>query len=113
MNLTYGTMPASRASNGRPRSARTRRSGLLALLLAVFLTGQVSALVHEFEHVLHQHDAPCALHVAAEHLAMASVPVPGNAVMPVPATRAASPSLVEPPPASVRPSGARAPPLLS
>ena len=53
------------------------RSPLIRLLLLVaFFAAQVSALAHEYEHVFHQHDEPCAQHVLADQLAKAPAPPP-------------------------------------
>jgi hypothetical protein len=72
---------------------------------------QATALAHEIQHVAHQHDAPCGLHIAADHLAMAPAPEPALAVVvdPVTASLPASlDALIAPPP---RCSEARAPPV--
>jgi hypothetical protein len=87
-----------------------RRRVVPVLLAALFVVTHAAALAHELEHVFHQHDVPCALHEAAEHLAMVSPPAPPAAVGPAP-----SPGLM-PRPATLVPrpafrsSGARAPP---
>jgi hypothetical protein len=59
---------------------------LRVLLMAVFVVVQVTALSHEFEHVMHRHDAPCGLHVAADHLVIVSAPEPARLVGPAPST---------------------------
>jgi hypothetical protein len=94
------------------RPSRLGRLGLHALLVAVFITVQATALSHEIEHVLHQHDAPCGLHVAAEHLVIVSAPEPALAVPLVPAVDGVSFALGLLQPPLARPSPARAPPLL-
>ncbi|HEY7870913.1 MAG TPA: hypothetical protein VIF59_16890 [Methylomirabilota bacterium] len=96
------------ASRTHPR----RLAALAAIVAFCFLAGQSSALAHEIEHVLRLHDAPCALHVAADHLVMASAAEPTPAV-----TLAPSPGSAGPPaPARLArpfsPTEARAPPLL-
>jgi hypothetical protein len=94
-------------------SGMTFRRDLSALLLAVFMSVQATAVAHELHHVLGHHDASCGLHVAADHLAM--VPAPEAALTQPPGPVAgAVPSALDvllPPPS--RPSGARAPPLPS
>jgi hypothetical protein len=60
------------------------RRGLHTLLVLVFIVVQATALAHEIQHVLHLHDGPCGLHVAADHLAMAPAPEPAPAVDPAP-----------------------------
>ncbi len=86
------------------------RVGLRLLLMAVFVAVQVTALSHEFEHVVHRHDAPCGLHVAADHLVIVSAPEPAPAVGLAPATGDVSRSTGAPLSPPVRPRGARAPP---
>jgi hypothetical protein len=73
---------------------------------------QVTALTHEFAHASGEHEAPCGLHDAAEHLAMA--PAPDVALgVPIPLVTAAAARGFDPlPPVSVRGSAARAPPPL-
>jgi hypothetical protein len=100
--------PSPRAN---PRS-RARRC-LHVLLVIAFFAVQVSALAHEIQHVLHQHDAPCGLHVAADQLAMALALVPALASAPAPATDLAPLPVAIHPSSTARPSGARAPPRLS
>jgi hypothetical protein len=95
----------------RPLGPRPR--GLHALLLALFLVTQVTALAHELEHVFHQHDAPCALHVVAEHLALVAPADPTPAVERAPVTGVAPLPLLVVAGRPARPSGARAPPRLS
>ena len=56
----------------------------VALLAIIAITSQVTALAHEFEHVLHQHEAPCALHVAADHVTIVTSPIPPLAATPTP-----------------------------
>jgi hypothetical protein len=94
------------------RVPRLARLALLTLLVATFVAVQATALAHEFEHVLHQHDAPCGLHVAAEHLVIVSVPAPALAAPLAPSTGAIAFAIGSLPPLSARPSCARAPPLL-
>jgi hypothetical protein len=100
--------PAGRS----PGSPMIGRCLLLCLLVVLFVATQETALAHELEHVAHQHAEPCALHDAAEHLAMASAPGPGAAVALLPACSPAGPAPLASPPLPVPPSGARAPPLL-
>jgi hypothetical protein len=77
----------------------------------VFVVVQATALAHEIQHVLHLHDGPCGLHVAADHLAMAPAPEPGLATELAPTVEQVlsclSARLFRP----ARPSEARAPPL--
>jgi hypothetical protein len=97
---------------GNP-SVQPKRSLLVvhAVLAALFIVVQATALAHEIKHVTHQHDAPCGLHVVADHLAMAPAPEPALAVVveplaaPLPASLDA---VIAPPP---RCSEARAPPV--
>jgi hypothetical protein len=89
---------------------RPRCRGVLALLVALFVSTQITALAHEIEHVLDQHGAPCALHVVAEYLAMASPPGPTLAVAPAPGPDAAPQSIAVATGRPACPSGARAPP---
>jgi hypothetical protein len=89
------------------------RPGLNTLILAVFITVQATALAHEWEHVLGQHEAPCGLHVIADHLVMAPAPEPVPAVALAPAAGPVSSPTDVLLPAPAHPSGARAPPLLS
>jgi hypothetical protein len=81
-----------------------------AWLVVVFLATQVTALSHEFEHVLHRHDVPCALHVAADHLMMIGVPEPGPAVVLIPLASELSAPHVARTPLRPRSTAARAPP---
>jgi hypothetical protein len=67
----------------RPARSWARRS-LHTLLVLVFVVVQATALAHEIRHVLHLHDGPCGLHVAADHMAMAPAPEPVLAVEPAP-----------------------------
>jgi hypothetical protein len=85
---------------------------LAALLAAAFVTAQSAALAHEIEHVLHLHDAPCALHLAADHLPMAPAPaLPPTVTAPV-SPRFECPAVFALPVPPAFPSAARAPPLL-
>jgi len=85
---------------------------LITLLVAMLVATQAMALAHELEHVAHAHEKPCALHDAAENLAMASAPGPEPTVELLPVRRTAAPVLVAPPQIPSHPSDARAPPLL-
>jgi hypothetical protein len=78
----------------------------------MFAVVQTAALAHEIQHVLHQHDGPCGLHVVADHLAMASAPAPSLAVV-APAIDQLlwSPGNRRSP--SAQSSSARSPPILS
>jgi hypothetical protein len=92
---------------------RQRRHWWPSLLVIVcFFTVQAVALSHEVQHLTGQHDAPCGLHDAAEHVAMATAPEPALAVVPAPvADRVSStPDVVQTRP--THPSEARAPPVL-
>lgn len=97
------------ASRRRPRPL----ASLATVLAVMFASAQGTALAHEIEHVLHLHEAPCALHVAADHLVMAPAPEPEPAVTLAPAS-GAEPSILHAVPARpARPSAARAPPRRS
>jgi hypothetical protein len=74
---------------------------------------QVTALTHELAHASGEHDAPCGLHIAADHLAMA--PAPEVALgAPIALANAAAPGGFDGlPPLPVRWSEARAPPRLT
>jgi hypothetical protein len=89
------------------RALRRARPPLLAALL---LAAQLTALAHEPAHVAGEHDEPCAPHVLAEHLAMASAPAPAPPVAwrPAIAAERAAPGIAPAPP--LAPRGARAPP---
>lgn len=50
------------------RAASVKLRRLAALAAAAFLAAQAAALAHEFDHALHKHNAPCALHLYADHL---------------------------------------------
>jgi hypothetical protein len=82
------------------------------LVLVMFAVVQTAALAHEIHHVLQQHDAPCGLHVVADHLVMASAPAPSPAVV-APAIDPLwwSPADRRSPP--TQSSGARSPPVPS
>jgi hypothetical protein len=89
----------------------SRSAPVFCVLLAiVFVATQVTVLSHEFAHLLHQHDAPCALHVAADHLTMVAPPEPAMAVAPVSVAGALSPPRVILLPFRAGPTEARAPP---
>lgn len=94
------------------RTASRRLGALAATVAVLFLVAQSAALTHEIEHVLHLHDAPCALHVAADHLVMASAPGPTLSAGLAPSLHSESPSLHARPAPPASPSPARAPPLL-
>jgi hypothetical protein len=85
--------------------------GVPWLLAVALLVVPATALGHELEHVLHQHDDPCGLHVAAEHLAMAITPGPAAAAGPRLAL-ASPPSPPAPGSPARRPGGSRGPPVL-
>ena len=98
----------------RQRSiARTARPILLFLLAAVLIATQVTALAHEIQHVSHEHEGPCALHVAADHLAMASPPAAISSVPFAAEGCAASLAVTVAAQDSTLPHSARAPPVLS
>jgi hypothetical protein len=91
-----------------------RRASLLGgLLVVLFVVVQVTALTHELAHASGEHDAPCGLHVAADHLVMAPAPdVPLGA--PIALANAAAPGGFDAlPPVPVRWNDARAPPRLA
>jgi len=93
------------------RLAPWRRPGVPLLLVVLFVAVQVTALCHEFEHIAHRHDAPCGLHVVADHQMFASAPDPALPVAPAPAVRRASARPSDPPALPPRPHGARASPI--
>lgn len=96
----------------RTVSRLVTRSGLRTLLVVAFVTAQITALSHELEHVVGKHNAPCALHVAAEHLVMAAAPEPATVTLLTPVTGPSAPAVHVTRPAPERPRTARAPPLL-
>jgi hypothetical protein len=99
------TLTASRPSR--------RGAAVAAFVLAlIFLVTQATALAHEMEHMLHQHDAQCVLHLAVEHLVMVAAPEPEPVVAPAPVILATFPLLLAPPVRPAHPRAARAPPLL-
>lgn len=108
MHHTRRPVLTPRATPGRSLTSPL----LITLLVAVLVASQAVAVSHEVEHVAHAHEGPCALHDAAEHLAMASAPGPAPAVELLPARQPATPLLVASPQIPSRPSDARAPPLL-
>jgi hypothetical protein len=73
---------------------------------------QFTALAHEIAHVSGEHDGPCGLHVAADHLVMGPAPDVALGASVAPADLAPG-ALDVLPPAPVRWSGARAPPRLA
>lgn len=89
------------------------RRGLYTLLGLVFVVVQATALAHEVQHVLHLHDGPCGMHVAADHLAMAPAPEPAMAIELAPAIEQVLSCVGGPLLLSARLSEARAPPFLS
>jgi hypothetical protein len=88
------------------------RRALQTLLVVVFFAVQAAAVSHEMQHVLHQHDAPCGLHVAADHLVLVVAPPLATAIVLAPA--AATVPLLSGPPLSSPASStdARAPPSI-
>ena len=87
--------------------------GLHTVLMLIFVVVQATALAHEIQHVLHLHDGPCGLHVAADHLAMAPAPEPALAVEPASPTEPLLSSPDARPLRVARLSEARAPPFVS
>jgi hypothetical protein len=81
------------------------------LVVVMFAVVQTTALAHEIQHVLQQHEGPCGLHMVADHLAMAIAPAPSLAVA-VPATDHRLSSSDDPLSLPAQPSGARGPPVL-
>jgi hypothetical protein len=82
------------------------------VVIVCFLTVQAIALSHEAQHLTGEHDVPCGLHDAVEHVAMATAPEPALAAVPAPVA-----DRVPPTPDAVQtrpshPSAARAPPAL-
>jgi hypothetical protein len=103
-------VPGARYSGVQSNSRASLLGGFLVVL---FVVVQVTALTHEIAHVSGEHDTPCGLHVAADHLVMAPAP---DVVLgaPVALANAAAPGGFEVlPPAPVRGSEARAPPRLA
>jgi len=98
------TLTASSLSRRGPAAA--------AVLVLIFFATQATALMHEMEHVFHQHDAQCVLHLAADHLVMLSAEDPEPAVTPAPIIRTAFMLHLAIPARPAHPSAARAPPLL-
>jgi hypothetical protein len=86
---------------------------LAPLLVVALVLVPATALAHEIEHVLHRHDGPCGLHVAANHLVMAVAPDTTPEVARVPVIAPALPSSGARPAPPRIPSPARAPPALS
>jgi hypothetical protein len=82
------------------------------LVIVCFLTVQAVALSHEVQHVTGEHDVPCGLHDAAEHVVMATAPEPTLALVPAPVADRVppTPDVIRTRPA--HPSAARAPPAL-
>jgi hypothetical protein len=93
-------------------STGLRDGSCRGLLAAVFVVVQVAALSHELQHVLHQHDEPCGLHVVAAHLAMATAPEPAVAGALMPAAYLPLPPTDAPTASPLRVSSARSPPVL-
>ncbi|MBI3897840.1 MAG: hypothetical protein HY308_06035 [Gammaproteobacteria bacterium] len=56
------------------RSILRRARALVPLLAVMFVAVQLAALVHEYEHVFHHHEGPCAQHFMADNLAKAPAP---------------------------------------
>lgn len=82
-----------------------------ALLALAFALAQAAALAHEFDHVSHQHEAPCALHFYAGHLdgiAMSGAAPPAVVTGPTAPIAVASGVLARQP---IWPYAARAPPF--
>jgi hypothetical protein len=100
------TMPT--ASSRRGQGGAT----LIALLSFIFVLSQTAALMHEMEHVVYQHDAQCALHLAADHLLLMPPPDPDPLVAPGPVLHSTVHLQLAPPARPPRLTGARAPPLL-
>jgi hypothetical protein len=90
-----------------------RRRWLSLLVIVCFLSVQAVALSHEIRHLTGQHDVPCGLHDAAEHIAMATAPEPALAVVPAPVADRVPPTSGVAPTLPSHPSDARAPPALS
>lgn len=51
-----------------PSGIKTHKPGLAWLVATGLLLVQLAAMAHEFDHVLQQHEAPCALHIYSNHL---------------------------------------------
>jgi hypothetical protein len=102
------------AANGLKTMARAGAARfLVAFLVITFVASYVTALAHEFEHVLHQHETPCALHIAADSLSIATAPTPPATPITilVGGMSPCQPSLLVA--QCPRSSGARAPPCLA
>jgi hypothetical protein len=82
------------------------------LVIVCFFTVQAVALSHEAQHLAGQHDVPCGLHDAAEHVAMATAPEPALAVVLAPAADRVPPTSGVTQARPSHPSDARAPPAL-
>ena len=87
--------------------------GLRVLLAFALVIAPGVALAHESEHVLHRHDGPCVLHVAADHLVIAPAPEPAPATSLAPSAAPESSPRPVPRVLPARLSVARAPPSLS
>jgi hypothetical protein len=87
---------------------------LPAVMAMAFVITHTAALAHEYEHIFHQHDEPCAQHAIADHLAKAPAPLlpvlpalepTADAPMPVGISRDSRPApsyVARAPPTSVR-----------
>jgi hypothetical protein len=104
------------ARGAAPMSAPVRRElrhrWTSLLVIVCFFTVQAVALSHEIQHLAGQHDEPCGLHDAAEHVAMATAPEPALAVVPAPAADRVTPTPGSTQARPSHPSAARAPPAL-
>jgi hypothetical protein len=89
-----------------------RRSWPALLVIVCFFTVQAVALSHEVQHLTGEHDVPCGLHDAAEHVVMATSLELALALVPAPVADRVppTPDVVRTRPA--HPSAARAPPAL-
>jgi hypothetical protein len=83
------------------------------LLSVLLFATQLTAVVHELAHVFGQHQAPCALHEAADHHVVASAPGPTPSMAPALAADVAMPPDAVAIASHAHPTAARAPPLAS
>lgn len=96
-----------------PSGRKTHKPGLAWLVAAGLLLVQLAALTHEFDHALHKHETPCALHIYSNHLGK-SLATNVCLVSPVLAHEAAlSPDIAPVPLARVVDYRVRAPPVSS
>jgi hypothetical protein len=93
------------------RAASPLRQVLRALIAVLFVVTHAAALSHELQHVFHEHDGPCALHEAAEHLVAVAPVDPAPAIGPARGADVPAPALVAGPERPTLSRDARAPPI--